>query len=146
MWKYCWISKFIGITMMWICDVWLINIYCCVIDLSCEHTCVTYLCCDLDFFCFTSCKNIWNSCVIVIWVHDLLITMNIIVVAHVDAKDINRSGFCTIRSGSYRVERSSAWLTFPLPGCGNLVPAPSHTTSGETLTCASRSLSKGSVV
>ena len=33
-----------------------------------------------------------------------------------------------------------------LLGCGNLVPAPPHTTSGETLTCTSRSLSKGPVV
>ena len=144
--KYCWIFESTGITMIWICVFWLLNICCCVIDLSYEHTCVTYLCCDLGLFCFTSYKNIWNSFVIVMWVHDLLISVSIIVVSQVDAKGICRYWLCDTRSGHYKVERNSTWLTYPLPVCRNLVPAPTHTTSGETLACASRSLSKGPAV
>ena len=47
------------------------------------------------------------------------------------------------RFGHLEVGRNSACLTYPFSGCGNLVPAPAHTTSGETLTTAERASSIG---
>ena len=61
-----------------------------------------------------------------------------------------RRGISTLhekrRYGYYCVEHSSACLTHPFSGCRNLVPTPTHTTSGETLTCESGSLPKWPVV
>ena len=51
-----------------------------------------------------------------------------------------------------RIYISSHWVSlrttslFSPSGCGNLVPTPPHTASGETLVCRSRSLPKGPVV
>ena len=57
--------------------------------LSYESNCVICLC-FVDIWsrsvCYTLCKNICDSCVIVLWIYDLLITVIIIGIAHVDAK------------------------------------------------------------
>ena len=138
--KYCWLSESVGI---------IVNASLSYLISWCILLCWWFtlwkqlryiLCCNMNLFYSNLFKNYWNICVSVLCIHDLLIAVNIIVVAHVDAKEICWSRLCDIRSGQYKIERSSAWLTYPLPVCGNLVPAPTHTTSVETLACASRSL------
>ena len=95
------------------------------------------------FVLLASYKNIWNSCVLL---YEFSICLFLWVILLLRTWMQRESRLCDTGSGHDQGERNFAWLTYPLLGCGNLVPIPTHTTSGETLACASRSLPKGLVV
>ena len=79
--------------LMWIYDI------CYVMHgsvLSYESNCVLFLCyvyIQSESVCYTLCKNSYDSSIIVLWIYDLLFTMIIIGIAHVDGKGSIDLGF-----------------------------------------------------